>query len=82
MDVTTIMGVREVAKRASNRKGGQGVSLQYVQKEILRYEESGGKKGLKAEKIPAPIGKPYYVITEQDFLAWEERRRGTQEDEP
>lgn len=79
---TSIMYVKDVAKRAYNhRKGKQGVSIQYVLAEIKRYEESGGKRGLKADMPPVPVGTPYYVITEEDFNAWEDRRR-PQEDEP
>lgn len=82
MSVATVIGVKEAAKRARNRKGGFGVSRQYVQIEIQRYDESNGAIGLKATKVNPPVGKPYYVITEEDFLAWEERRRGAQEDTP
>lgn len=74
MSVATAIGVKEAAKRASNRKGGFGVSVRYIRQEIERYEETKGEKGLKAKLYPAPIGKPYYVIQESDFLEWEEKR--------
>jgi hypothetical protein len=74
---TEIMKVKDVARRAWNsRKGDFGVSIQYVLKEIKR-----GK--LKADgPLKSEVGTTYYLIDEQDFLAWEERRRGTQENEP
>jgi hypothetical protein len=82
MSVATAIGVKEAAKRARNRKGGLGVSRQYVQIEILRYIDSNGETGLKATKIDPPVGKPYYIITEEDFLAWEEKRGRSPGDEP
>jgi hypothetical protein len=75
MSVATVIGVKEAAKRASNRKGGIGVSIQYIQKEILL-------KRLKADLITPPIGRPYYIIEESDFLAWEEKRGRSPGDEP
>lgn len=69
MSVTTVIGVKEAAKRATNnRKGGTGVLPRYVLAEIKRGN-------LKAEMVTPIAGKPYYIIREEDFLAWEERRR-------
>jgi hypothetical protein len=80
---TAIMYVKDVAKRAYNhRKGDYGVSIQYVLAEIKRYQESEGVKGLKADLKPVPVGNPYYIITEEDFLAWEEKRGRSPGDEP
>jgi hypothetical protein len=71
-----IMKVKDVAKRAWNsRKGDYGVSIQYVLKEIQR-------ENLKAEPRTSDLGTPYYVITEEDFLAWEEKRGRSPGDEP
>lgn len=76
MSVATGIGVKEAAKRASNRKGGYGVSVQFIKKEI--------KLGRLIAKKETPIaGKPFYVIQEQDFLDWEAKRgRPPQENEP
>lgn len=72
---TATLKVRDVAKRAWNsRKGEYGVSVQYVLAEIKRGN-------LKADQKDSEVGTPYWVITEEDFNAWEERRR-PQEDEP
>lgn len=66
--MTTVFGVKDIAKAATNhRKGGVGVSVQYVLAEIKRGN-------LKAELIPPPVGTPYYIITEEDFLEWESKR--------
>jgi hypothetical protein len=76
MSVATVMGVKQAAQRATNRKGGIGVSPQYIKQEI----KSGN---LKADLVPAVVGKPYYIIQEQDFLDWEAKRgRPPQENEP
>jgi hypothetical protein len=72
MNVATAIGAKEAAKRASNRKGGFGVSVRYIRQEIERGN-------LKAELITPIVGKPYYIIQEQDFEAWEDRRRHTGE---
>jgi hypothetical protein len=74
MSVATGIGVKEAAKRASNRKGGFGVSVQYIKKEILLGR-------LIAKKETPIAGKPFYVITEEDFLAWEEKRGRSPGDE-
>lgn len=74
----TTLKVKDVAKRAWNsRKGGYGVSVQYVLKEIQRGN-------LKAEgPLLSEVGTPFYVIQEEDFIAWEEKRgRSTEENEP
>lgn len=69
-----IMKVKDVAKRAFNyRQGKQGVSIQYVLAEIKR-------KNLKADgPLTSEVGTPYYIIQEEDFLAWEDNRRPKQE---
>lgn len=67
-----ILYVKDAAQRAWNyRQNKQGVTGRFIRAEIERGN-------LKAELKPVSIGLPYYEITEQDFLAWEERRRGTQ----
>lgn len=75
MNVAAIkeMSVAQVAAQAKNRKGGVGVGAQYIRDEIARGR-------LKARLETKPIaGKPYYMITEDDFIAWEEKRgRSTQ----
>lgn len=66
------LSVSQIAAVARNFKnGGIGVTPQYIRKQI---EE--GK--LKARLVEPPAGRTYYMIDEQDFLAWEENRRGTQ----
>jgi hypothetical protein len=72
MSVATAIGAKEAAKRASNRKGGFGVSVRYIRQEIERGN-------LKAELVTPIVGKPYYIIEEKDFEAWEDRRRRTGE---
>lgn len=73
MSVATVMGVKQAAKRATNhRRGGTGVLPRYVQAEITR-----GK--LKARLVTPDVGTPYYIITEEDFIAWEDNRRPKQE---
>jgi excisionase family DNA binding protein len=64
------MSVAQVAKRASNRKGTTGVSTRYIREEIER-----------GNLIATRVGT-YFVITEEDFLAWEEKRGRSPGDEP
>jgi hypothetical protein len=65
---TKEMSVSQVAALAKNRKGGIGVGAQYIRDEIARGR-------LKARLEDKPLaGKPYWVITEEDFLAWEQAR--------
>lgn len=68
---TKELSVSQAAALASNRKGGFGVGSQYIRDEIKRGN-------LKARLVIPPAGRSYYLITEEDFLAWEERRRGAQ----
>jgi hypothetical protein len=68
MDMTTVFGVKEAAERARNRKGSTGVTVHYIRAEIKRGN-------LKAELIENPVvGKPYFLINEEDFAAWEAKR--------
>jgi hypothetical protein len=67
MASTAILSVRQAAKRAKNRKGGIGVSAQYIRAEIARGD-------LKAELITPIAGPVYHIITEEDFAAWEAKR--------
>lgn len=70
------LSVAQAAARASNRKGGVGVGAQYIRDEIARGN-------LKARLVIPPAGRTYYMIDEQDFIAWEEKRgRSTQENDP
>ena len=72
MNVETLLGVKDVAARAKRRDGGIGLSKRYIQEEI-------GRGNLKAELVTPPVGRTYYMITEEDFIAWEEKRgRSTQ----
>lgn len=68
---TRYLYVKDVAARGKKLDGTVGLSKRYVQEEIVRGN-------LKAELITPDVGRPYFRITEEDFLAWEERRRGTQ----
>jgi hypothetical protein len=70
-----ILYVKDAAARASNRKGGFGVTGKYIRDEINRGN-------LKATYRTPPIGLPYWEITEEDFLAWEEKRGRSPGDEP
>jgi hypothetical protein len=76
MDVATLMSVKDVAARAKRRDGGIGLGKRYIQEEI-------GRGNLKATLVTPLAGKPYFVITEEDFLEWESKRgRPPQENEP
>ena len=74
------LSVSEVAELASNRKGGKGVATQYIREQIKIYKDTHGEKGLKARLVEnPPAGRSYYMITEEDFIAWEAKRgRSTQ----
>lgn len=69
MNVAAIkeLSVTQAAALASNRKGGVGVGVQYIRDEIKRGS-------LKARLVVPPAGRTYYMIDEQDFIAWEEKR--------
>jgi hypothetical protein len=69
------LGILQASALARNKKGGFGVNKRYIQAEIARCN-------LKAELVTPDIGKPYYLITEEDFLAWEEKRGRSPGDEP
>ena len=69
---TREFSVSQIAEIALNREGGQGVTTQYIRKEI-----KAGR--LKAHLVTPPAGRTYYMIQEEDFIAWEEKRgRSTQ----
>lgn len=70
MNVATLLGVKDVASRAKRRDGGIGLSKRYIQEEIARGN-------LKAELVTPLVGKPYFVISEEDFQEWEDRRAKT-----
>jgi hypothetical protein len=75
--------VSEVAQLATNRKGGKGVAPQYIREQIKLYNDTKGERGLHARLIEnPPAGRSYYLITEEDFLAWEEKRGRSPGDEP
>lgn len=70
------LSVSQVAARASNRKGGVGVGSQYIRDQIKLYDDTHGQKGLRARLVDdPPAGRTYYLISEEDFLAWEDNRR-------
>lgn len=71
--------VSQIAALASNRKGGIGVGQQYIRDEIKLYKDTNGQKGLKARLVEPFVGRSYYLIDEEDFIAWEDNRRPKQE---
>jgi hypothetical protein len=84
MNVAAIkeLSVSEAAALAKNSRGTRGVLPRYIQSEIKRFHDTNGEKGLRARLVTPPAGRTYYLIDEQDFLAWEEKRGRSPGDEP